>query len=118
MKEYGNTLWDPDILKKQKEWVDLMKLATDLGLPTDPENVVLNQDACVRSTCTPTPHSTTKSEPTSPVRGIARTSPSLLSSLQRPSSQKEDCPEDKRSSQLRLGQGTAVRKLDELPPSC
>ena len=46
-KTYGEDLWDPDIVLKQKEWVDLMKLATDLGLPTDPENVVLNQDACV-----------------------------------------------------------------------
>ena len=45
--ECGDTLWDADLKKRQKEWVDLLLLANDIGLPTDPKTVNLHKNACL-----------------------------------------------------------------------
>ena len=47
VQEYGDTLWDADLKKRQKEWVDLLLLANDIGLPTDPTTVNLHKSACL-----------------------------------------------------------------------
>ena len=45
--ESGDSLWDADLIKRQKEWVDLLLLANDVGLPTDPEAVNLHKGKCM-----------------------------------------------------------------------